>query len=64
MIVSIQLLKAWRVLQVGTLRKINFLLLTGIFSFFMALGNAQELPSPLIYKNQQPFAIVAGGAKA
>ncbi len=63
MTVSTRLLKAWRTLPVGTLQRINYLLLTGIFSFFMVSGNAQELPSPLIYKNQQPFAIVAGGSK-
>lgn len=33
------------------------------FNFCTLLTNAQRLPSPLIYRNQQPFAIVAGGSK-
>jgi len=44
-------------------KKVAILLLVKVLSFLAFTVNAQELPSPLVYKNQQPFAIVAGGSK-
>lgn len=41
----------------------NILVLTSICSVCITTLEAQQLPARLIYKNQQPFAIVAGGSK-
>lgn len=47
-------------------KRISILLLVNVLSFLNCTVNAQgpsSLPSPLVYKNQQPFALVAGGSK-
>ncbi|WP_114789863.1 SDR family NAD(P)-dependent oxidoreductase [Niabella yanshanensis] len=41
----------------------HVLVLTSICSVCITTLEAQQLPARLIYKNQQPFAIVAGGSK-
>ena len=44
-------------------KRITILLLVNVLSFLAFTLNAQDFPAPLVYKNQQPFAIVAGGSK-
>jgi len=46
-----------------TFKRIMILLLVKVLSIWAFTVNAQELSCPLVYKNKQPFAIVAGGSK-
>ncbi len=63
MMLFVQLLKLLPLSLHGILKEKRAFLLTGIISVLWVTGQAQELPSPLVYKNQQPFALVAGGSK-
>lgn len=63
MTLLLQLLNAWRQPAALAFKSAHIIVLAGIFICFAMPLKAQQLPAPLIYKNQQPFAIVAGGSK-